>query len=39
MILCGHKECLYNKDGQWCTKKIVIMGRMAVCKEVWNEAG
>lgn len=39
MVLCGHKECLYNKDGQWCTKKIVIMGRMAVCKEAWNEMG
>lgn len=37
MVLCGHKECLYNKDGQWCTKKIVVMGNNAVCKQVWEE--
>ena len=37
MILCNHNNCPYNKDGLWCTKKIVVIGNNAVCKQVWNE--
>lgn len=37
MILCNHNNCPYNEDGLWCTKKIVLIGNNAVCKQVWKE--
>lgn len=39
MILCNHNNCPYNEDGLWCTKKIVVIGNNAVCKQVWDESG
>lgn len=37
MILCNHNNCPYNEDGLWCTKKIIVIGNNAVCKQVWEE--